>query len=306
MKTKKKNGFKLALDVAMSITFALLFNKRVLGGLAFHEIAGIAIGFAVLVHILLNLKYVQKVSSRIFDRSLPHRTRLGYVLNLLLLAGMGFILISGLFISKVIFPNLRIGNENWFKMSHMAVSYLTLVLIGVHIGLHWHWVIAVLQRILHLRMPKALGKTLMLALAGAVVVYGGYQMYTTQFISKLGMVQNVFLNSSEGKPGIGHNGGEVRGGGAENGNDAGRQGRGARESGNGGGEAANGAQQNGRPNNGPGLGKEGFTAGGNLPGISAVSVIVTHFGILGVFAAVTYYADKWITRSRKRIRTAVS
>ncbi|MDF2935755.1 MAG: hypothetical protein K0Q90_1128, partial [Paenibacillaceae bacterium] len=183
MKPKKKNMVKLVLDVAMGITFALLFNKRVLGGLAFHEIAGIAIGFAVLVHILLNVKFVQKITLRIFDRSLPHRTRFSYLLNVLLLLGMGFIIVSGLFISKVVFPNLRVGNENWFKMSHMAVSYSTLVLIGIHIGLHWHWVITMLQKILPLHMPKMLARALMLVLAALVLVYGGYQMYSTQFIS---------------------------------------------------------------------------------------------------------------------------
>lgn len=62
---------KLALDAAMGITFALLFNTRVFGGLAFHEIAGIAIGFAILTHILLNLNFVKKSPCACLTRAFP-------------------------------------------------------------------------------------------------------------------------------------------------------------------------------------------------------------------------------------------
>ena len=50
----KKNWVKLILDIAMAIVFALLFNHRVVTGLNFHEIAGLAIGVLFIVHILLN------------------------------------------------------------------------------------------------------------------------------------------------------------------------------------------------------------------------------------------------------------
>lgn len=293
MHTKKKNVVKLVLDIAMGITFALLFNKRVLGGLAFHEIAGIAIGFAVLIHILLNLKFVQKITTRLFNRSLPHRTRLGYLLNVLLLISMGFIIVSGLLISKVVLPSFRFGNENWFKMSHMSISYLALVLIGIHIGLHWHWVVTMFQRFLPLRLPKAASKFLMIAMAALVVIYGGYQIYTTQFITKLEMVQNVFQASSAP-------------GGIEHGGMEGKPGAGGGQKPASGSSAPEGKGQRpeGQPGGGPG-GGEG-QRGGEGPGGGAnfLSVILTYFGIMGVFAAFTYYADKWIALGRKRMRLA--
>lgn len=120
----KKSYVKLTLDLLMGITFALLYNTRVLGGLAFHEIAGIAIGFAFAVHIILNWRFVQKVTRRLFDRSLPVRTRFSYVLNVLLLLSMTLIIFSGLVISRVVLPNFQLGNENGFKIAHMSVAYL--------------------------------------------------------------------------------------------------------------------------------------------------------------------------------------
>ncbi|OAO76476.1 hypothetical protein TAF16_2520 [Anoxybacillus flavithermus] len=50
----KKNIVKIILDVSMAITFVLLMNPRVFNGLLFHEVAGLVIGVAVLVHIGLN------------------------------------------------------------------------------------------------------------------------------------------------------------------------------------------------------------------------------------------------------------
>lgn len=47
----KKKYTKIVLDLLMAITFVLLMNPRVLDGLQFHEIAGLIIGVAILVHI---------------------------------------------------------------------------------------------------------------------------------------------------------------------------------------------------------------------------------------------------------------
>jgi hypothetical protein len=96
---------KLALDVLMAATFVLLLNKRVLGGLAFHEIAGTAISVAFITHLLLNWDWVVKVSANPFSKNLPAKTRIGYGLNLALLLLMGFILVSGILVSKILFPD---------------------------------------------------------------------------------------------------------------------------------------------------------------------------------------------------------
>ncbi|GAA3319755.1 hypothetical protein GCM10020331_027950 [Ectobacillus funiculus] len=42
-KMKKVTYVKFAIDIVMAVVFVLLFNKQVLGGMTFHEIAGLAI-----------------------------------------------------------------------------------------------------------------------------------------------------------------------------------------------------------------------------------------------------------------------
>jgi len=191
---KKLNYLKIGLDILIAITFVLLFNDRVLGGLAFHEIAGIAIGGAILIHILLNWKWVIKITTRVFNRSLPGKTRLGYLLNILLLLGMAFIILSGIFISRIVFPNIDIANQRWFSGTHRSVSFVTLAIAGVHVGLHWKWIVLTLQKIFHIKRAP-FGK-----FSGAVSMiitllflgFGWTQVTQTDFISRLGMIENFF------------------------------------------------------------------------------------------------------------------
>ncbi|GAA3319756.1 hypothetical protein GCM10020331_027960 [Ectobacillus funiculus] len=79
------------------------------------------------------------------------KTRFGYLLNLLLLITMTFNMVSGIIISRVVFPNINIGNEMWFKVTHISVSFLTLILVAVHVGLHWQWVIQVWKKNIFLK-----------------------------------------------------------------------------------------------------------------------------------------------------------
>lgn len=280
----KKPFVKLALDVVMGITFALLYNKMVLGGLAFHEIAGTAIAFAFAAHILLNLKFVQKITLRLFDKSLPGKTRFSYFLNVLLLILMIFVIISGLLISRVILPNFRYGNENWFKISHMGVSYLTLILIGIHIGLHWHWVMKVTQRLLHLKMSKSRARILLVGAAVLVLGFGGYQMYTTNYLSKLNMLQTVVNPSamSGGAGGMGRPAGaNMR---PQNGEAPAEGGRGGLE----------GVKPGVRP------------GGGAAASPNPLSVLATYFGIMAVFAGATHYVDKGLARRKSRKKLALN
>ncbi|WP_328805486.1 DUF4405 domain-containing protein [Paenibacillus apii] len=282
---KKKPYVKLALDAAMGVTFALLYNTRVFGGLAFHEIAGIAIGIAILTHIGLNLNFVKKITLRLFDKNLPSKTRLSYGLNVLLLLSMIFVIFSGLVISRVVLPNFQFGNERWFSVSHMSIAYLTLALIGIHVGLHWHWVIKVTKRLLHLKMSRTRARVLMTGAAVVVMLFGVYQVYATNYISRLQMVGNVFGLSTVAA--------EERG--------MERHDFGERAFMNNGSAPLDGTDMD--EENGFGRRAMGFSRGehegGQAPNF--IGVILTYFGIMAVFAGITYYADKWTGRRKRAI-----
>lgn len=264
---KKKNYVKFVLDLVMGITFALLFNKRVLGGLEFHEIAGLAIGGAVLVHLILNGQWIKNVTRAIFRKNIALKTRIGYVLNVLLLFDFMLILLSGIAISKVLLPShiIQLGFLN--QGVHIGASYLALALIGLHIGLHGVWIQNTFKKML--KVPsnqKSLG-LLARALAISMLVFGVYSMVATDFVPKT--VQMFSAQSHEMR---------------------GQRGDGFPEGGNAGGEN--------RQGNGQGQGHGGSR--GQMESVNPLGVVLSFGSIMGAFAVGTYYAEGLVSRRRKK------
>ena len=141
------NFIKISLDIVMTLVFVLLYNKGVISGISFHEIAGLCIGGVFVVHIALNWRWVKQVTINIMKKKMALKTRIGYVVDLLLLCSIVYIIISGIMISKILFPNINVGNEMFFKSTHISISYAALLLIGIHLGLHWDWVMNTFKKI---------------------------------------------------------------------------------------------------------------------------------------------------------------
>ena len=197
---KNKNYIKLTLDIFIILLFTLLYNVRVFGGLAFHEIVGLGIGSLFIVHILLNSQWVIEVTQRLFDRSLPGKTRFGYFLNILLLFLMAFTIVSGLMISKVLFPGFGDVNGRTFRGLHSSISYLTLVLVGVHVGLHWQWIACLMKKIFKVKSSSTVSVAAKVALT-LILLLGSVQVLSTQFSSSIARIAtNVSANSEQIQP----------------------------------------------------------------------------------------------------------
>ncbi|ODA41926.1 DUF4405 domain-containing protein [Desulfosporosinus sp. BG] len=197
---KNKNFIKLTFDIFIVLLFTLLYNVRVFGGLAFHEIAGLGIGALFIVHILLNSQWVIKVTQRLFDHSLPGKTRFGYFLNILLLFSMAFTIMSGLMISKVLFPGFGGVNGRAFRGLHSSVSYLSLALVGVHVGLHWQWIAGLMKKVFKVKSSSTVSVVAKIALT-LILLLGGVQVLSTQFSSNIALITtNLSANSEQIQP----------------------------------------------------------------------------------------------------------
>ena len=145
------NIFKFFLSLALTIVMLLLMDPRSFYGLAFHEWAGLIIGIFFILHKILNWGWIKKVTVGFF-RKCPGRARLNYILDVLLLAGMILMILSGIAIARTIdFSWLNLGGYRVFwRVMHTSSSFITLALFGIHLGLHWNWV---LHRV-HLKKVK--------------------------------------------------------------------------------------------------------------------------------------------------------
>lgn len=323
---KKVNYVKLGLDLVLGVVFALFFNDRVLGGLSFHEIAGLIFGVDIIVHVFLNFKWVKNVTIKIFNRSLPGKTRLSYLLNLLLFILMITIIVTGIIVSKVVFPNLTLGNERWLQMLHLSVSYLTLVLVAIHIGLHWQWVINMSKKTFKISAsPVWMDYAVKMAVVG-LFLFGAYEIYATGFGTKLVSSATMFTGSEQGQfgqmSGKGFERGQLIGGEMPEDFNGERptppegefRDNGERTSGRSGGfqadsdipsdqsdENSDYSRSNGVS---PGNGELPDDFRGDMHGErgqspNALGVLATYFGIMAVFVILTYYLGKIKPRRRE-------
>jgi predicted ferric reductase len=136
------NIFKFILNILLAIVFLLLMDPRSFYGLSFHEWGGLIIVLFFFLHKFVNWGWIKKVTISFF-RKTPGKARLNYFLDVLLLAGLTLITLSGLAISRTIdFSWLNLGGSHIFwRVMHTSSSLLVLALFGIHLGLHWKWVL---------------------------------------------------------------------------------------------------------------------------------------------------------------------
>ena len=134
----KRNNVKLVLDIVMTIGFVLMFKKNVLG-LSFHEIGGIVVCLLFIVHKLLNKYWIITVSKNLFKKETPIKTKIQYIVDILLLIDMIVILFTGIGISKKTFKAIAFLPGSAIPI-HFLTGGIGLILVGIHVGLHWKWI----------------------------------------------------------------------------------------------------------------------------------------------------------------------
>lgn len=194
---KKINYIKFIIDLAMLITFTLFFNKMVLG-MALHEIIGIAIGGVVLIHCGLNFRWIKAITLKLFSKDIKLRTRIVYILDVALLIDILAIIISGLSISRVVCPWLRLSWLPNLKGVHMFASYLILMIIGIHLGLHWKWVMNTFKNIFNIKESMVL-TYIARVLVIMILAFGIYSFTSTNYLSRLSIIS---MNKEGMKPNL--------------------------------------------------------------------------------------------------------
>lgn len=137
----------LLLDSAIFVAFLAATSPR-LTGLAIHEWLSIALGAAIVTHLLLHWSWIVQVTRRFFGK-LTWAARVNYVLNSLIFVAFTTAIVTGLLISEVALPlfGVRLGRDGLWMALHRMASDATVVLAGLHIALHWRWVVSATRRL---------------------------------------------------------------------------------------------------------------------------------------------------------------
>lgn len=116
-------------------------------GQNWHELIGVAFGIGLLVHFVLHWRWIVSVT-RMFFRKLLHESRFNYLLNLILFVDLLVIIVTGIAISRTLGLNLGIERSlsSTFEQLHKQASSFSLLLVGLHVGLHWKWITTYVHR----------------------------------------------------------------------------------------------------------------------------------------------------------------
>ena len=115
-------------------------------GLFAHEWLGILFSSAVVAHLLLNWQWIFQTLHKI---TVPGsvRARVNAFLNATLFVCMTFAIFSGFRISEVVLPLAGVQPSPlipWHKV-HKLFAVLSIVVAGLHLGLNWDWLSAVVR-----------------------------------------------------------------------------------------------------------------------------------------------------------------
>ena len=184
----KKTAIKIILDIIMTILFIALMDTAITG-LNLHESIGLGICGAFLVHKLLNLDWIKRIMNKLHSKKAGNKMKIMLAVDMLLLAGITLIVVSGIFISEVVFVQFDLQSALPWKDIHIVSSYGTMILIAVHLGLHWKMIMKAFGRMFQIQKESRPGKIMLRIAALAIMVLGVKASVDTNFFEKFAFAQ---------------------------------------------------------------------------------------------------------------------
>lgn len=140
-----RNMTNLIVDIAIFVGFLVAMAPH-FTGMAVHEWLGLAFGGAIVTHLLLHWQWLVEVTKRFFGKA-QWSARINYLLNAALFIDLTAIIFTGVMISESALPALGINlDASGWRGLHGTSANLFLPLIGLHVALHWQWIVNMLKR----------------------------------------------------------------------------------------------------------------------------------------------------------------
>jgi hypothetical protein len=143
----RRSRWNWVLDISLLAGFATTNNKRFTGD-RWHEWIGVALLFALGVHIVLHRQWVTTQTRRL-GKNVKTRVGFKWLVNLSLYVLISLTLFSGVLATKFLASDLGISyraQQGWGGF-HRQCSDLVKIPVGLHVALSWRWIWSMLRRI---------------------------------------------------------------------------------------------------------------------------------------------------------------
>lgn len=123
---------KIIIDILLFVITIALFNIGLIGNLM-HEILGIAIGILIVIHLILNFKWIKQVTKNF--RKTNAKTKIMYIVDIFIMLVYLVAIICGILIGNEIF-NFHMSSNLGFVLTHLILGRLAIIIMFIHLGLH--------------------------------------------------------------------------------------------------------------------------------------------------------------------------
>lgn len=138
-------------------------------GEAAHEWMGTSMFVLFILHHVLNGKWYKNLLRGRYNGLRVAQT----VVNVLLLAAIIGLMVSGMMMSRHVFSFLPIeGGMATARTLHMLASYWGFLLMSIHLGLHWSMILGMARKMRGEKKASRAGSFLLRLVAAAICVYG--------------------------------------------------------------------------------------------------------------------------------------
>lgn len=154
-----KASARFALDAALFLLFLVTMNTSATG-IPVHEWLSAFVAGLIVMHLVIEYDWTLRVISRLFGR-LARLSRMNLVLDILLFVAFDLVMLSGFMVSQSIAPVLGISlpfGPTW-RIVHAVSADFSLVVLGLHLGIHWRWFVSTAKRLVPAVQLRSAGRT---------------------------------------------------------------------------------------------------------------------------------------------------
>lgn len=189
-----KAKVKICIDTGMTLALLFLMGYQFWGEIA-HEWVGAGIFALFIAHHILNVSWYKGLFKGGYT---PYRV-LQLVIDTLTLFAMLSLMYSSIVISRHVFAFLQIeGGMALARRLHILGSYWGMVLMSLHLGLHWSMLIGMARKHTNITKPSKLRGCMLFTVGLLIAAYGAYAFIKRGFPTYL-LLQSefVFLDYNE-------------------------------------------------------------------------------------------------------------
>jgi hypothetical protein len=170
---------RLAVPGAMAVVLLLSLAYWWLDNVP-HEVFGTLLFVLIIRHVIVNRAWFRKLAKGRYNV----RRTVTVILHLLLIANMLVLLMTSLVISKTLYAAIPLPNAPSFRAIHWFSAYWVLVIVSIHLGIHWTRVVALVRSSLGLTLNRT--RTFVLrGIAMVIVVFGTWSFTVLGVWTKL-------------------------------------------------------------------------------------------------------------------------